>query len=75
MLNRMFKGNERLLPVILQGVGFDNSAGVLKHMHNGGYGLYNVQQRVKGMGGSMDIDSAAGRGTVVTVTVPFLARE
>jgi len=53
------------------GVGFSNPSAILKHINNGGFGLFNVKQRIEQMGGSFSIDSGLGRGTTVTLTVPL----
>lgn len=53
------------------GAGFSHPDAHLKHINNGGYGLYNVQQRIEQMGGTVTIESAPGRGTAVTLSVPF----
>ena len=53
------------------GVGFSHPDAQFKHVRNGGYGLYNLQQRIKQMGGRILIESAPGRGTSVTLTVPY----
>jgi len=36
----------------------------------GGFGLFSIRERVKSFNGSMLIDSAPGKGTVVTVVLP-----
>ena len=46
------------------GVGFDPAAA------GGGFGLLALRERVAGLGGRVEIDSAAGRGTRVVVSVP-----
>lgn len=46
------------------GTGFDPAA------PNAGAGLRNIRDRVAEIGGAVDIDSAPGRGTAVTVRVP-----
>ena len=53
------------------GAGFNCPDGIMKHVHNGGYGLYNVQQRIELLGGRFDVESAPGSGTSVTVRVPL----
>jgi signal transduction histidine kinase len=53
------------------GVGFNHSDAILKHVNNGGYGLYNVKQRIEQMGGRFTIESAPGKGTSVTLRMPF----
>ncbi len=37
----------------------------------GGFGLYSIRERLATLEGRMEIDSARGRGTVVTLTVPL----
>ena len=54
-----------------EGIGFDAPAAILKHIDNGGFGLYNVRQRIEYLGGSCAIESAPGRGTRITLTLPL----
>lgn len=49
------------------GVGFDPASTASAQ---DGYGLFTMRDRAALLGGSVDIDSAVGRGTRVTVTVP-----
>ena len=51
------------------GVGFDPSA-LDGHIADGHIGLASLVARVEAMGGTVDIVSAAGRGTQATVTTP-----
>jgi PAS domain S-box-containing protein len=53
------------------GVGFSHPDAILKHVNNGGYGLYNVKQRIEQMGGRFAVESTPGTGTSVTLRVPF----
>ena len=53
------------------GVGFNPADAILKHVNNGGFGLYNVRQRIEYLGGSCSIESAPGKGTQVTLTLPL----
>jgi PAS domain S-box-containing protein len=57
-----------IVQVIDKGIGFDNSEveGASK-----GYGLYNVRQRIEQMGGVFAVESAPGRGVLVTLTLPL----
>jgi len=64
-------GSSLEIEIIDNGVGFNKKASSPKHMQNGGYGLYNVQQRIERLHGSMIIESAPGKGTVVKITVPL----
>lgn len=54
-----------------KGVGFNSDDTQLKHHCNGGYGLYTAQQRIERLDGTIAIESAPGKGTVVTIIVPL----
>lgn len=49
------------------GDGFDGNA---TEPSDGGLGLFSVRERIEMAGGRLDVDSAPGRGTCVTITVP-----
>ncbi len=60
------------LKVTDQGCGFDASKWQTMCLGSAcGFGLLDVQNRVELAGGKLEIDSAPGRGTTVTVTVPL----
>jgi signal transduction histidine kinase len=49
----------------------DNGTGI--HNPNGkGFGLSSMRQRLRGVGGSLEIESTPGEGTAVSATVPAL---
>jgi PAS domain S-box-containing protein len=52
------------------GRGFDT--GAKRPAGDSGFGLFSVAQRLEPLGGSVELDSAPGRGTRVTVRVPLL---
>jgi PAS domain S-box-containing protein len=52
-----------------KGRGFDPAS--LKPGAIGGFGLFSIQQRLLYMGGTMEIESAPGRGTRVVLTIPI----
>lgn len=52
--------------IVDDGKGFDPA----QAQQTGSYGLTNIQERVKGMGGSVTIISSPGQGTVINITVP-----
>jgi signal transduction histidine kinase len=54
------------------GVGFNHPDAIMTHVHNGGYGLYNIRQRIEQMDGRFVIESAPGKGTSVTLMVPLI---
>jgi two-component system sensor histidine kinase UhpB len=60
-----------MLKVSDQGVGFDPSAPTTKGDLAAGFGLSNIQRRIKSLGGEFHIDSAPGRGATVTVQIPM----
>lgn len=53
-----------------QGVGFDPSEHLLRPHRTGGFGLFNIQERLRYLGGSMRIESRPGEGTEFTLVVP-----
>ncbi len=54
------------------GVGFNLQEALARP--DGGIGLRNLYSRVAYLGGRLDIDARAGRGTIVTIEVPVEAR-
>ena len=48
----------------------DDGAGFVPAAGGGGHGLTNMQARAAGLGGSLRIDSAPGKGTRVLLTLP-----
>lgn len=54
------------LTIEANGRGFDRNL----MEDGGGWGLKNIQSRVSLLNGTLDIDSAVGRGTVLAVFVP-----
>jgi signal transduction histidine kinase len=59
------------LDVIDPGVGFEvHSIDRLPTRH-GGFGLFNIRERLKLMGGSVEIHSIVGEGTTVRIRVPL----
>jgi len=65
-----------------KGVGFDLeaiAAPIRDETHHGGlssrFGLFSLQERMKALGGRFDIDSAVGRGTTATLSLPLQARD
>jgi signal transduction histidine kinase len=51
-----------------QGAGMDVKK--IKPLLNGGFGLYSLSERIQNFGGSMEIVSAHGKGTKITLTAP-----
>jgi len=64
--------NDQLaLDVIDPGVGFEVNAISRLPTRHGGFGLFNIRERLKLMGGSIDIHSIVGEGTTVRIRVPL----
>jgi signal transduction histidine kinase len=59
------------LYVIDPGVGFEVNAISRLPTRHGGFGLFNIRERLKLMGGSIDIHSVVGEGTTVRIRVPL----
>ena len=67
---QLARAGERIdLAVSDDGVGFD-SGRLDRCVAEGHIGLASLIVRIDSMGGSMEVDSAVGRGTRVSVTVP-----
>ena len=50
---------------------FDNGRGLLKPVAADGQGLMGIGERVRMLGGNLDIQSTPGKGTRLTVTIPI----
>jgi PAS domain S-box-containing protein len=53
------------------GNGFDPKRPAPPGERTGGFGLFNIRERLTRLGGAMNIDSEIGVGTTVTVTAPL----
>ena len=59
------------LDVLDPGVGFEVQAVDRLPTRHGGFGLFSIRERLKLMGGSIDIHSIVGEGTTVRIRVPL----
>jgi signal transduction histidine kinase len=59
------------------GSGFDTAKLSLHRgsLLGGGFGLFNIRERVEGLGGCFEIQSQPGQGAAATVTVPCGPRQ
>ncbi len=66
-----FRAEDNRVHVVVSdhGKGFD-SVGLQAGERSEGFGLFSIQQRLRHMGGSVDIDSAPGRGTRIEIVGP-----
>jgi PAS domain S-box-containing protein len=53
------------------GAGFDPSS-LVHGRRTGGFGLFNIRERIARLGGRFDVDSSTGGGTRVVLTSPLL---
>jgi signal transduction histidine kinase len=56
--------------VVDDGVGFDIQE-ISSRPDAGGFGLFNIQERLHHLGGSLELRSTPGRGTSVAIIAPF----
>ncbi len=54
------------------GVGFDVPAVRSRDYTKGGFGLFNIRERLDQIGGSVEIHSSSGHGTRITLIAPLL---
>jgi signal transduction histidine kinase len=59
------------LDVLDPGVGFEVQSISRLPTRHGGFGLFNIRERLKLMGGNIDIHSVVGEGTTVRIRVPL----
>lgn len=64
------RDNQLHVKVEDKGNGFDVE-NALASLEEGGFGLFNISERLDLMGCSIDIDSAPGEGTRITITAPL----
>ncbi len=71
---RLGNSEERLtVEVRDDGVGFDS--GRVRETEHDGFGLFSIRERMEGLGGSLTVESTPGRGSALTLSVPFPARK
>jgi signal transduction histidine kinase len=69
---RMRRNGEMLHAVVQDdGAGFDKTAVLHSYEKRGSFGLLNIDERARLVGGQADIQSAVGEGTTVTIVVPI----
>ena len=55
-----------------QGIGFDLQKTTSRTAKNYGFGLFNIRERLRHLGGNLDIDTRPGHGTLITIMAPLL---
>ncbi len=69
----MKKGNI-VVKIEDNGIGFDQDRLIMPKWNEAGYGLLNARRRIEHIGGILQIDTAPGRGTCITMTAPLRDR-
>jgi signal transduction histidine kinase len=64
-------GEHLMLDVLDPGVGFEVQSLNRLPTRAGGFGLFSIRERLKLMGGNIDIHSVVGEGTTVRIRVPL----
>ena len=69
------KNTENSLQIVVEddGVGFDPTKIGPRAIGRGGFGLFNIKERLEYFGGDFEIESRANNGTRVTMTVALRA--
>ena len=65
------KQEQLMIDVVDPGVGFEVQTINRLPTRQGGFGLFNIRERLKLMGGNIDIHSVVGEGTTVRIRVPL----
>lgn len=68
------QGSALIATVRDEGPGFDMAAVNLNYAERGSLGMVNMQDRARLVEGTLTVESAPGRGTRVTLRVPFVDR-
>ena len=68
---RCVDGDRVRVVVTDEGAGYDPAEGADGVGGNGGFGLANIRDHLELLGGRLDLDSAVGRGTRVTMWAPL----
>lgn len=71
LLRLVYESNQVILSVEDNGRGFDTSNTGKKTSDKTGCGLQNIRSRTNTLNGAFVISSIAGKGTVVSVTIPY----
>jgi len=72
-INVLMKQFDDCLKIIIEddGIGFDAAPYIGKKKKARGFGLFSVRERLRYIGGSLEVESQRGVGTKVTLTTPM----
>jgi len=69
---RLSAGRKRLsVKIADDGKGFDLKEAIARAKERGSFGLMNMEERTKIAGGKIKIDTAPGKGTLITLDIPI----
>jgi PAS domain S-box-containing protein len=71
MVSLKSNGDELQITVEDKGKGFYLEDGELTPAQEGGFGLFNIQERIDLLGGRVDIETKPGKGTKITLYIPL----
>jgi len=60
-----------IIDIYDDGVGFSSTDAGLRSAKYQGFGLFNIRERLNYLGGRFEIESAAGKGTRITISAPL----
>ena len=71
------QNDDRQISIIVEdnGKGFETVKNELHPGRHGGFGLFSIRERLRLLGGRLEVDSTPGRGARVVVTAPIRDRE
>jgi signal transduction histidine kinase len=69
-VNLTFNEAAAELAVRDNGVGFKSKAAGGDEKKRGAFGLISMRERARGLGGTLEVQSGRGKGTLVTVVIP-----
>lgn len=64
-------GRSILVQVVDDGQGFEPAGVSVFNLNRGGFGLLSMRERLALLGGNLDIESAPGQGTTITISLPI----
>ena len=65
-------GTEVRMVITDDGIGFDATTTMAVSKQSRGFGLFSIRERFHYLGGKINIETAAGRGTKILLTLPLL---
>ena len=67
-----FNDSEVTLSIRDNGVGLESDSSNETEKTHRGFGLISMQERARNVGGSLELQSESGKGTLIKVTIPVM---